>query len=160
MLSAKVLILLFLTIQAKGFWDDGSQDPTYSHLGLYQKNLTCNDAGTTCQLCYVATARGRRYLHVIQYSVEPYNLAYHSFSGYVGSKSSFVQDDPSQTFRFCVDGPADERATWKVLFCLDNDFSAAMPLPPTCSQPVAFVSLLARFSDEEMAGQQILACIP
>ncbi|XP_038065194.1 uncharacterized protein LOC119735531 [Patiria miniata] len=159
-----VLFLLFLTSQeVSGLWGDGSQDPTYSHLGFYQKNLTCNDAGTTCQLCYTAHAHdGKAYLHVIQYTTEPYKLEFANLAGRFEDKYSIIQDDPNQTFRLCSElqmeySPMRDR---KLVICLDTRFPSGVVVPETCASPIAVTSLHFNYGDKEMRGQQVLVCKP
>ncbi|XP_038066066.1 uncharacterized protein LOC119736125 [Patiria miniata] len=158
-----VLFLLFLTSQeVSGFWGDGSQDPTYSHLGFYQKNLTCNDAGTTCQLCYVAHAEGKAFSQVIQYTTEPYKLEFTNFAGPFDTKYSIIQDDPTQTYRLCYELQTEhsQMRNKRLVICLDTRFPPGVMVPDTCASPIAVASLHANHGDREMRGQQVLVCKP
>ncbi|XP_038065059.1 uncharacterized protein LOC119735429 [Patiria miniata] len=158
-----VLFLLFLTSQeAWGFWEDGSKDPTSSHLGFYQKNLTCNDAGTTCQLCYTAHVNGRAYPHIIEYTTEPYKLEHTSLAGSYDGKYSVIQDDPTQTFRLCSELQTEHSHMRDMKFelCLETRFSRGGMVPETCASPIAVVSLQVNDGDKKMRGQQVLVCKP
>ncbi|XP_038065032.1 uncharacterized protein LOC119735403 [Patiria miniata] len=153
-----VLFLLFLTSQeVSGFWKNGSQDPTYSHLGFYQKNLTCNDAGTTCQVCFNAHSDGRAYSHVIQYTTEPYKLEFTNFAGSHEHKYSISQDDPTQANRLCYELQTTDE---KFVLCLDTRFPPGVVVPDTCASPIAVVSLQFNVGDKEMRGVQVLVCKP
>ncbi|XP_022096275.1 uncharacterized protein LOC110982278 [Acanthaster planci] len=159
-LKLAAIILCLIIAKSEGLWKDGGDDRTYGNMGYYTKNMTCDDDGSTCEQCFVARARGKIFLHTVEYTANPYTLQLTQLEGDDEWRLNFAQEDASESFRLCTatDYRGRELGTEQHLsVCLEN-FSTGYVAPAGCTKPVALVTLADRFSNLRMSGQQVMYC--
>ncbi|XP_038062717.1 uncharacterized protein LOC119733199 [Patiria miniata] len=157
------ILCLMVSGQVNGNWADGSKDPDHSNLGFDAVNMACNEDKTACGDCYTARSHGLVYLNVFEYTADPYKVQASIEDGIQDWDWTFIQDDPSQLFRFCkeikVSSTPELPLPMRASLCIDNDFSG-IDVPSDCATPVATVTMDTHFADENINGQQTLYCIP
>ncbi|XP_038073503.1 uncharacterized protein LOC119741710 [Patiria miniata] len=169
MFTLLALFSLAFLGSANGNWPVGNDD-SYEGLKFYEMNLECNDALSECEHRFSGHFSPVKGLplttdHVLEYTKDPYELKFGAKVATLGLKVRFDQDDPSETFHFCSELTEDKALPviglyhGKWTLCLENDFSG-LTIPADCTAPVAVSKIVGRFTDEKLAGQQVLYCMP
>ncbi|XP_038062849.1 uncharacterized protein LOC119733332 [Patiria miniata] len=153
------LLLLVLIGKTSAIWVDGSEDSSFSNLGLHTMYMTCDDAGSVCQACFTSRSHGEAHLHVIEYTMEPYKLEYTTQLGDFDDKFIIFQEEPGDAYRVCTEMVVggSNMSVWKLNICMDNALRGAT-IPNNCVRPIALVSLRAERNPDRLRGHELLLC--
>ncbi|XP_038071789.1 uncharacterized protein LOC119740520 [Patiria miniata] len=167
MLKLALYSLVLLSGSANGNWEDGRNDSSHEGLGFYAMNLECNDKQSACSKCFkgrVSEGPFKVIEHVFEYTKDPYKIELNTEVVNNDVQATFIQEDPSEKFHFCIEMTEDKAVPsgglyhGKVNLCLENDFSG-LSVPAECPTPVAATRAEASANDMKPIGQQVLYCM-